>query len=135
MFHHSLCPLFFVLLFCSSSCYSDTVSTADDLINLFNSATGGALKTDIELLDDLDFSETNLTLPLGAFPNGTCLAFSGVLQGNNYLIKNLRMDNLDNKGYDDAGLFCSLKEATVENLIIDSVIYIFPLSPSNLFTA
>ena len=73
--YHSLCSLLCLFLFCSF-CHSDFVRTADDLINLFQSATGEILKTNIELLDDLDFSDTPLSLPLGAGSNGKCTAYS-----------------------------------------------------------
>jgi hypothetical protein len=96
------------------------VATADDLISLFKHATGNTLQTDIEVTADLDFSSSNLTLPLGAFSNGTCVAFSGVIHGNGHSIKGLRMNNTKNKGYNNSGLFCSLKNATFENLVIDS---------------
>ena len=96
------------------------MANAYDLISLFKHATGNTLQTDIEVTADLDFSSSALTLPLGAFSNGTCVAFSGVFQGNGHSIKGLKMDNTGNSLYDDAGLFCSLKDATVENLVIDS---------------
>ena len=96
------------------------VSTADQLINLFKNAAGSTLDEDIELLGDLDFSHASLTLPLGAFSNGTCVPFSGKLQGNGHSIHGVVMKNQDRQVFNDAGLFCSLKNATVENLVIDS---------------
>ncbi len=78
------------------------------------------MKTDIELLDDLDFSSSTLTFPLGVFSNGTCVAFSGRFQGNGHSIKGLKMNNTNNAGYKHAGLFHRLNNATVENLVIDS---------------
>ena len=117
-----LCLLssFVVVLSLVSTACCDTVATADDLISLFKHATGNTLQTDIEVTADLDFSSSNLTLPLGAFSNGTCVAFSGVFQGNGHSIKGLKMDNTNNGGYKHAGLFCSLKDAIIENLVIDS---------------
>ena len=111
---------FVVVLSLVSTVSCDTVATADDLISLFKHATGNTLQTDIEVAADLDFSSSNLTLPLGAFSNGTCVAFSGVFQGNGHTIKGLKMDNTDNEGHKDAGLFCTLNNATVENLVVDS---------------
>ena len=95
------------------------MNTADDLIDLFKNATGNTLKADIELLADLDFSSSNVTIPLGASSNDTCVAFSGMFQGNGHSIKGLVMNNRHKEGYKHAGLFCSLKDATVENLVID----------------
>ena len=97
-----------------------SVGTADDLINLFNDATGTTLKENIKVTADLDFSSSGLTLPLGASDDGKCVAFSGVFQGNGHSIKGLKMNNTGNTGSKNAGLFCSLKDATVENLVIDS---------------
>ena len=94
--------------------------TADELISLFKDATESALKTDIEVLSDLDFSDANLTFPLGAFSNGTCVSFSGVFQGNGHTIKGMRMKNTKKSGYNGVGLFCMLENATVENIVIDS---------------
>ena len=96
------------------------MANAYDLISLFKNATGNTLQTDIEVTADLDFSSSNLRRPLGAFSNGTCVSFSGVFQGNGHSIKSLKMNNQNNEGYKHAGLFCSLMNAIVENIIIDS---------------
>ena len=117
---HYLLPLLFVSFLCASLCHTHPVATADDLISLFKHATGNTLQTDIEVTADLDFSSSNLTLPLGAFSNGTCVSFSDVIQGNGHSIKGLKINSKNNEGYKGAGLFCSLKNATVEDLIIDS---------------
>ena len=117
---HCLHLLLFLSFICAPLCYSFPVSTADDLVNLFKNAAGGTLQTDIELLADLDFSGSSLILPLGAFSNGTCVAFSGRFQGNGHSIKGLKMNNTSNKVFNHTGLFCSLKNAAVENLVIDS---------------
>ena len=117
---HHLHPLLFITFLCASLCHCASVGTADDLISLFNKATGNTLETDIEVTADLDFSASNHTLPLGAFSNGTCVAFSGVIHGNGHTIKGLTMNNTNNVGYKYAGLFCGLKDAIIENLLIDS---------------
>ena len=115
-----LLSLLFLSFICASLCHSVPVNTADDLINLFQNASGDTLKTDIIVIADLDFSASNLTLPLGAFSNGTCVAFSGLFQGNGHSINGLTMNNTFLQGYKHAGLFCSLKDAIVENLVIDA---------------
>ena len=122
MTHTSIVPILFLAIgFMVCVCAVPVpVGSADDLISLFKHATGNTLQTDIELTADLDFSSSTLTLPLGVSDDGTCVSFSGVIQGNGHSIKNLKMDNINNAGYKDAGLFCSLKNATVENLAIDS---------------
>ena len=117
---HHLYSLLFATFLCGSLCHCASVGTADDLISLFNNATGNTLETDIEVTADLDFSASNLIIPLGAFSNGTCVSYSGVFHGNGHSIKGLVMDATNNEEYKNAGLFCSLKDATVENLVIDS---------------
>ena len=97
------------------------VKTAQELVTLFNETTGNTLQTDIEVTADLDFFGSTLTHPLGAFSNGTCVVFSGKFQGNGHSIKGLKMDNQYNYGgYRSAGVFCRLKDAIVENFVIDS---------------
>lgn len=96
------------------------VNTSEELIKLFSSAKGTTLNTTITLLDDLDFSHSNLTFPLGTFSNGACISYSGVFQGNGHSIKGLVMNNQDNAGYRHAGLFCKLENATISSLVIDS---------------
>ena len=117
---HSL--LFCVVfgLFLIGTVSSVQVETADDLINIFEAASGTTLKEDIDLLGDLDFSGKDLTLPFGATSSGRCVAYSGVFHGNGHSIKGLQMNATDNTQYRHAGLFCGLKDATVENLVIDS---------------
>ena len=117
---HSL--LFCVVfgLFLIGTVSSVQVGTADDLINIFEAASGTALKEDIDLLADLDFSGKDLTLPFGATSSGRCVAYSGVFHGNGHSIKGLQMNATDNTQYRHAGLFCGLKDAIVENLVIDS---------------
>ena len=117
---HSL--LFCVVfgLFLIGTVSSVQVGTADDLINIFEAASGTTLKEDIDLLGDLDFSGKDLTLPFGATSSGGCVAYSGVFHGNGHSIKGLQMNATDKTKYRHAGLFCGLKDATVENLVIDS---------------
>ena len=111
----------FVVCECADSVF---VETAAELIKLFRDAKGNTLQTDIEVTADLDFSASTLTFPLGVSDDGgTCVSFSGVFQGNGHSIKGLEMDNTYKTGYKGAGLFCSLKNATVENIVIDSSCY------------
>ena len=110
--------LVFVCLVFGAVAGVQTVSTAGDLVRLFEKATLGTLKQDIELQNDLDFSQYHL--PLGASSDGTCISYSGVFEGKGFSIKNLQMDNTNTKGYNHAGLFCNLKGATIQNLTIDS---------------
>ena len=96
------------------------MGTADDLINLFNEAAGNTLETDIEVTADLDFSGLTLTFPLGASSDGACVTYTGAFHGNGHSIKGLVMDAANNEGYNKSGLFCNLKDATVDDLVIDS---------------
>lgn len=96
------------------------VRTADELISIFNDKTGSVVETDIELLQDLDFSNAGLTLPLGAKSFDSCIPFSGTMHGNGFSLKNLIIENHNKEGYQGAGLFCGLGNASVVNLFIDS---------------
>ena len=92
------------------------ISSATELIELFNKTTGPSFGDDIELIGDLDFSGSGLTLPLGENSDNICTAYSGVLKGNNHSIKGLKM----NTPFQHAGLFCQLENATIQDLFIDS---------------
>lgn len=106
---------------CFTACTSalvHSVSSAKELIDFFRNSPEKAMNADIEVLNDLDFRESALTRPLGASESGNkCFEYSGVLHGNGHTIKNIEMTNTS---YPHSGLFCAMKDATVENLIIDS---------------
>ena len=103
-------------LLCVSQGEVHEVSTAQELIELFRGVSGSTLNADIILLDDLDFSKTNINSPLGADSNDYCVSYSGTLDGNHHSIKGLVMNNAN----DGAGLFCSLENAIINNLVIGS---------------
>ena len=113
--------LLILSLFCISL-LSDaaSVKSASELIELFKNPSGSVLNFPIEILADLDFSQSGLTLPLGAGPADTCVPYSGVVRGNGHTVRGLVMKNSQTVGYSHAGLFCSLKDATVDNLVFDS---------------
>ena len=94
------------------------VSTAQELINLFNTPT--SVQDDISLMNDLDFTSTPLTFPLGTLSNGSCIPYSGKMEGNNHIIKGIYMNNTENTVYKYSALFCGLENATVKNFVIDS---------------
>lgn len=71
-------------------------------------------------MKDLDFTGSSLLFPLGTQSDGTCFPYTGVLEGNNHVIKGLMMNNTDSKICKNSALFCSLENATVRNLVIDS---------------
>ena len=120
MTHFNLAPVLIIAMGIVVGVCGDRVEVADaqKLIDLFSTATTANLSADIVVTADLDFS--SLSLPLGAFSNGTCVAFSGVFQANGHSIKGLQMDNTGNGEFRDAGLFCSLNVAIIEGLVIDS---------------
>ena len=94
------------------------VYSAEGLNELFQNSKQEELDVEINLLNDLNFS--NFTLPLGASKNGTCIVYSGIFHGNGYSINDMRINNQNKQGYTHAGLFCDLKGATIENLVIES---------------
>lgn len=95
MINHRI--LFFLTLFQASLCQFVQVRTAEELIEIFNEKTEGVLEKDIELLDDLDFTSSNLIFPLGVSSSGICTVYSGVFRGNGHSINNLKM-NVKNNG-------------------------------------
>ena len=95
------------------------VRTAQELIELFEGTNKTTVDSDIILLSDLDFSGANLTIPLGSITDFDCVSFSGKLQGNGHSIKGLTMDNSGRQDFMSAALFCSLENATIENLVVD----------------
>ena len=96
------------------------VYTAADLIDTFNDATtSGIVSIEIEVCDDLDFSHVSLASPLGFQSPSSCIPFSGTLHGNGHSIKGLVMESTGVENSLDSGLFCRLKNATIENLVIE----------------
>ena len=96
------------------------VTSAQQLIKLLDISKANHFDANITLLDDLDFSDSPLTLPFGVSSDGSCVPYTGVFEGNGHTIKGLVMNNEDNQGYNKAGLFCAMENATFENLVIDS---------------
>ena len=113
-------PLVFVCLIFGAVIQAFEVENAQQLVGLFQGGKGGVLELDIELVQDIDFSGFNSPLPLGASSDGNCISYSGVFEGNNHSIRNLKMDNTNELEFNHSGLFCKIKDATVQNLIIDS---------------
>ena len=120
--HHF--SLFFIVIEigCFLTTYGEiyTVRSATELIDVFKGATGETVDFDIDLRENLDFSEGKLIFPLGAFENGTCKPFRGVLHGNGHSIQRLQMNNSRSEGYNNAGFFCKLENATIENIAFDT---------------
>lgn len=116
--------VFFGSFLCLAELFSGVcavrINSAEELIRLFNETTGKTVHENIELTEDLDFSHVDLTYPLGASHDKTCISYSGLLRGNSHSIRGISMNNRGKIGYDSAGLFCSLENASVENLVIDS---------------
>ena len=94
------------------------ISKPSELTQLFNTSRS-TVDDEIELLGDLDFSGTKLEAPLGTRSKDGCVKFRGILHGNGYSIKGLVMGNTENLERTDAGLFCNLENAKIENIMID----------------
>ena len=120
--HQSLALGFFIAIGLVVSVCGEhfEVTSAQQLIKLLNISEANHFDANITLLDDLDFSDSALTLPFGVSSDGSCVSYTGVFEGNGHTIKGLVMDNTENQEYDNAGLFCALGNATFENLVIDS---------------
>ena len=88
------------------------IKTADDLNNIRNNLSGKYI-----LMNDIDLSSIINWQPIGDASN----AFTGELNGNGHVIKNLRIDNHSNK---EVGLFGALDGATLSNLGVENA-YIY----------
>ncbi len=89
------------------------IKTADDLNNIRNNLSGKYM-----LMNDIDLSGINWdSIGAGNF-NDTSNAFAGVLDGNGYVIKNLKVNTTDTA----AGLFGAVSESgAIRNLgVIDA---------------
>lgn len=118
-----VCLAFAVVCALVPCAHSVGVSSATELINVFKNLQGDFVDTEIELLADLNFSFSGLSLPLGVDSQGNCVPFNGTLHGNGHNISSLVMNVPTTIGskYKHAGLFCSLGGgARIENLLIDS---------------
>ena len=91
------------------------MTSAQQLIKLLNISEANNFDANITLLDDLDFSDLPFTLPFGVSSDGSCVSYTGVFEGNGHTVKGLVMNNKDNQGFNNAGLFCSLKGAIVRD--------------------
>ena len=114
-------PFFFLGLVFSVlpllSCAVD-VCNATKLIELFRNMDESNASISIDLCGDLNFSDTELKIPLGA--GDPPVNFSGVLDGHGHKITDITMDLQKGSKFAHAGLFYGLKNAEVKNLVIDS---------------
>lgn len=97
-----------------------TVFDAIGLLDVFASLDQDVMKTNVVLGQDIDFGATNTFQPFGLEKETSrCIPYSGEFNGNGHAIKGLKINNTEKTKYPNAGLFCSLKGAKIENLIID----------------
>ena len=96
-----------------------TVSDADSLMRLFESADEKSMGTNVVLEDDIDFANT-VVVPFGINNTGDCIAYRGVLQGKGHTLKRLIINQDGNAKNQHAGLFCGIDGATIEDLVFDT---------------
>lgn len=90
------------------------IYTANDLDSIRNDLSGNYI-----LMNDIDLSSWGNWTPIGTGWSG--VGFTGTFDGNSYAIKNMVIDDSSvikdyNGGYQYAGLFATLKGATVKNI-------------------
>lgn len=104
-----------VLVFCCAVPFSTatTISNALDLVKYFQRPGQSTITGYLELTADIDFSEVSIDYALGEY-SGSCIPFTGSVNGNGHAIKNYKM-----KSRLRAGLFCEIGTATIQNLVID----------------
>lgn len=90
------------------------IYTANDLDSIRNDLSGNYI-----LMNDIDLSSWGNWTPIGTGWSG--VGFTGTFDGNSYVVKNMVIDDSSvikdyNGGYQYAGLFATLKGATVKNI-------------------
>ena len=101
-----------VLCCCCTGVHGVVVGSAEDFEKLVNE---NEWNQNITLADDIDFSNSSISFPLGFIDKSNCVAYTGTFDGKWHTIKGIKASN----GVSDAGIFCSLSNATIENLVID----------------
>lgn len=92
------------------------IKTAQDLDNIRNNLSGKYI-----LMNDIDLSSISDWDPIGDVDTSTgdiTNGFSGILEGNGFAIKNLKINRASENG---VGLFSGIKNAEIQNLTIDNV--------------
>lgn len=88
------------------------ISTAEELTQIKNDPSGYYVLT-----QDIDLSEYSNWVPISSSGR----AFSGVLDGQGHVIRNLSITRLGNVSYPYAGLFGTISGGTVRNLGLEDV--------------
>lgn len=117
-------PFVWILVCCLMTTFAKTVKVTrpSQLIELFSKDSYGYINVNIELGSDIDFSLVQLQVPLGTQPGSLeCFPYTGTFNGKGHSIRNLNIDQGDTKR--NAGLFCELKGATIQNLVIEDTCY------------
>ena len=71
----------------------------------------------INMTSDIDFWNTNFTIPIGMIDDGKCKSYNGIFDGNGYCIKNIKMKNNDNNK--SSSMLCELMNGKIQNINID----------------
>lgn len=100
------------LFCCCTGALEVRIRTLDDFEQFVNK---GKWDLDITLEDDINFSQSGISFPLGSTDGKECAKYTGTFNGQNHTIKGINASNSD--GY--AGLFCSLGNAVFKDLVID----------------
>lgn len=99
---------------CFCTCYEcSAIYTADDLKSINNNLNGNYI-----LMNDIDLSSYGNWTPIGTGFEGA--GFAGIFDGNGYAIKHMSIDDSSvfkgSYGYQYAGLFATIKGATIKNI-------------------
>ena len=109
--------------------------TKFDKSYLITSFPGGEIETSVDkkfiyrqdyiLINDLNFKYRYI-VPLGNFTNNN-IPFTGTLDGNNHIIKNLNIINSENNGLFGITRLAIIKNLKIINIYIEDGIYCSPL--------
>ena len=88
------------------------IKTAQDLDNIRNNLSGKYI-----LMNDIDLSSYSNWDPIGEvdLDTGVCIGFTGILDGNGYVIKNLKVDATNEETA--AGLFAAIGALDLNDLV------------------
>lgn len=101
-----------VLCSCCTGAHGIVITSTDELKRLVDA---NEWNQDITLAADIDFSNSTTSFPLGLSDTNNCVSYTGTFDGRWHTIRGINASLIKS----DAGIFCSLTNATIKNLVID----------------
>ena len=96
-----------------------TVSTANELMKVFETVSDVTMRTDVVITQDIDFTGIAFS-PFGLDEGFHCVPYRGTLNGNGHVISGLVVNQTGEILYPSSGLFCGLNGAIIKNIVFDN---------------